>query len=119
MTVRCEMMRDKRAGRDMRDGQEFTIRSSTFSELRTQNLGLRIAPVALFPPVSLEPDIYRAGFISLISDGKGFFPPTSISKVTFSPGGTLIVLSLVPNCSCHIRTLYTPGGTFIMAKLPV
>jgi len=44
--------RDKREERDSRDGRRFEVRSSRFSEIRTQNLELRIAPVALFPPVS-------------------------------------------------------------------
>jgi hypothetical protein len=34
------------------DGRWFEVRSSRFSQLRTQNFELRIAPVALFPPVS-------------------------------------------------------------------
>jgi len=49
--------RDKREERDSRDGRRFEVRSSRFSELRTLNFELRVAPVALFPlvsPVSLE-----------------------------------------------------------------
>jgi hypothetical protein len=41
-----------REKRDERDGGEFEVRSSRFSELRTQNFELRVVLVALFPPVS-------------------------------------------------------------------
>ena len=34
------------------DGSKPEVRGSRFSELRTQNFEHRIAPVALFPPVS-------------------------------------------------------------------
>ena len=46
------MARDKRAGRDSCDGRRFEVRSSRFSELRTLNFELRVAPVALSPLVS-------------------------------------------------------------------
>ena len=49
--------RDKREERESRDGRRFEVRSLKFSELRTLNFELRVAPVALFPlvsPVSLE-----------------------------------------------------------------
>jgi hypothetical protein len=46
------MARDKREERDSRDGRRFEVRSSRFSKLRTLNFELRVAPVALFPPVS-------------------------------------------------------------------
>ncbi len=39
--------RDTRDWRERRDGQGFEVRSSKFSELRTLNFELRIAPVAL------------------------------------------------------------------------
>src|SRR3990167_2386346 len=38
--------------RDSRDGRRFDVRSSRFSELRTQNFELRIAPIAYVPLVS-------------------------------------------------------------------
>ncbi len=41
------------AARDWRDGRGFDIRSSRFSELRTPNFELRIAPVSRFPRHSL------------------------------------------------------------------
>ena len=52
--------RDKRAERDSRavgDGRLFEVRSSGFPERRTQNFELRVAPVARFPPISLESGI--------------------------------------------------------------
>jgi hypothetical protein len=54
MTVRGEVVRDKREERDSRDGRGFEVRSLRFSELRTQNLELRIVLVS---PVSLESGI--------------------------------------------------------------
>ena len=38
--------------RDWRDERRFEVRSSRFSELRTPNFGLRIAPIALGVPVA-------------------------------------------------------------------
>ena len=52
--------RDKREERESRDGRRFEVRSSRFSELRTRNFELQVAPVALFPlvsPISLESGI--------------------------------------------------------------
>jgi hypothetical protein len=46
-------LRDLREKRDGRDGEEFEVRSSGFSELRTQNFELRVAPVAHVLLVSL------------------------------------------------------------------
>ena len=38
------MARDKREERDSRDERRFEVRSSRFSELRTTNFKLRLAP---------------------------------------------------------------------------
>jgi hypothetical protein len=50
-------MRDERERRDERDGGGFEVLNSRFSELRTPNFELRIAPFPLVPLVPLVPPV--------------------------------------------------------------
>ncbi len=51
------------------DGRWFEVRSSRFSQLRTRNFELRIAPVALSPPVSPVSLILSSARFNPIEEG--------------------------------------------------
>ena len=89
-----------REERDGRDGEEFEVRGSRFSELRTQNFELRVTPVATacssrsqFTEASMDM-MGRVGLVEipiLIAPDQKVWMDRMIKegKIAIPPGGTL------------------------------